>query len=284
LSDSKIKIVTINILRDLSRWERRRELLVDGLAAVQADVIALQEVALPQNNAAWLAERLNQRSPIEMPYQHYLCPKTGRQPDEGIAFLCRLPVEEHVTLDLGSQNRVAQSIKVKTGAHTLVCANVHLFWYPGKSMERLKQVERIFRWLNDLSWETGLVLCGDFNSTPHSPTIQVVEQRLRSAYKDRHGEEPGYTAPTQLPVSKPFQAITLFRFILSNWSQIPNINPAWRGTLDYIFVNPFLKVEECELILNHPAPGNPRLYPSDHFGLYAQLGFSHASENGESVI
>lgn len=277
MSSSNIKIVTINILRDLSRWEQRRWLLVEGLSAAQADIITLQEVALPENNAAWLAEQLTNRSLEGRSYEHFLCPKTGPEPEEGIAILSRLPVEEHATLDLGSQNRVAQYIKVKTGELSLVCANVHLFWFPGKSKERLEQVDRLFKWLDGPSRETGFVLCGDFNSPPQSPTIHKVEQRWVSAYKERHGEEPNCTVPTPLPVSKLFQASTLFRFILTNWRQIPRINPGWRGTLDYIFVNDQVKVEECELILDEPAHGKPRLYPSDHFGLYASLALGDPS-------
>ena len=43
--------VTINLLKDLSQWEARRTLLVQELVALKPDLIALQEVALPQNNA-----------------------------------------------------------------------------------------------------------------------------------------------------------------------------------------------------------------------------------------
>jgi endonuclease/exonuclease/phosphatase family metal-dependent hydrolase len=282
LSVTSIKIVTINILRDLSRWEQRRKLLVEGLAGVQADIIAIQEVALPEDNAAWLAEQLNQRTPANRPYAHYLCPKTGQKPDEGIAILSRLPVEEHATLDLGSQNRVAQSIRVETDTHTLVCANVHLFWFPGDLKDRLKQVGRLIRWLDKLPQKTGLVLCGDFNSPPHSSTILKLKRRFVSAYQERHGSEPKCTVPTQLPVSKLFQAATL-RFILANWKHILKIDPTWQGTLDYIFINKQLKVEECELILNQPAPDNHRLYPSDHFGLYARIAQGDPPESRKNI-
>jgi endonuclease/exonuclease/phosphatase family metal-dependent hydrolase len=48
-------------------------------------------------------------------------------------------------------------------------------------------------------------------------------------------------------------------------------NPAWRGTLDYIFVNDGVNVKACDVVLNKPAPHDPTLYPSDHFGLIATL-------------
>ncbi|MBD2777952.1 endonuclease/exonuclease/phosphatase family protein [Iningainema tapete] len=59
-----VKVVTINILYDLQDWEQRRTLLVDGLATEQADLIALQEVKLPENTAHELAQLLG------MPYVH----------------------------------------------------------------------------------------------------------------------------------------------------------------------------------------------------------------------
>jgi endonuclease/exonuclease/phosphatase family metal-dependent hydrolase len=254
-------------------------LLVDGLTEVQADIIALQEVALPHNNADWLAEQLNRRSPKNDPYMHYLCPKAGKRPKEGIAILTRLPVEVHAKLDLGSQNRVAQLIKIVSGEYSLIFANVHLFWFPGKSKERLLQVDRIFRWLDNFSQDASLVLCGDFNSPPESPTIQKVEQRFVSAYKLKHGKEPDFTVPTRLPVSKLFQTATLLRFLLTQWKQIRNIDFTWRGTLDYIFVDNQAMVEECELILNQPAPGRPNLYPSDHLGLCANIIMSAPEES-----
>jgi hypothetical protein len=60
-------------------------------------LIALQEVALPENNARWLADQLGG-------YSVYLCPKTGNKHDkEGIAILSRLPIEREATLDLKSK-------------------------------------------------------------------------------------------------------------------------------------------------------------------------------------
>jgi hypothetical protein len=45
----------------------------------------------------------------------------------------------------------------------------------------------------------------------------------------------------------------------------------WRGTLDYMFANHRLRVLECEGVLNQPAPHDPTLYPSDHFGVAATV-------------
>lgn len=122
-----VKVVTINILFELDKWEQRRQLLVDGLAAFQADLIALQEVKLPEDTGTWLAQQL------EMPYVHLV------------------PQQE-----------------------------------PGKHN----------------------VLHG----------IAILSRQL-----------------------------------------------------DYIFINQHWRVKDCQLILNQPSPDNRYLYPSDHFGLAADL-------------
>lgn len=53
-----LKLVTLNILNDLSRWPQRRSILAAQMADLQPDVITLQEVALPENSAQWLADQL----------------------------------------------------------------------------------------------------------------------------------------------------------------------------------------------------------------------------------
>ena len=99
-----LRVATVNILNDLSRWAERRTLLARGLAALSPDLIALQEVTDPlgTSTAHWLAGELGG-------YSVHVCPKTGwGRKREGIAVLSRLPVERHEILDLRSQQRTAQ--------------------------------------------------------------------------------------------------------------------------------------------------------------------------------
>jgi endonuclease/exonuclease/phosphatase family metal-dependent hydrolase len=61
--------------------------------------------------------------------------------------------------------------------------------------------------------------------------------------------------------------------LLAFWREIRirEIRLDWRNTLDYIFVDPRVRVMDCTLILDKPAQGNPKFYASDHFGLLAIL-------------
>ena len=122
-----LRVATVNILNDLSRWDERRTLLAEGLDALSPDLIALQEVTDPlgTSTAHWLAGELGG-------YSVHVCPKTGwGRKREGIAVLSRLPVEGHEILDLGSQQRTAQFLRVRAGGRPVVLVNGHYHWLPG---------------------------------------------------------------------------------------------------------------------------------------------------------
>jgi endonuclease/exonuclease/phosphatase family metal-dependent hydrolase len=258
-----LKVVTINILSDLSRWKARRGLLAQGLAELQPDLVAVQEVRLPHNPARWLAEQLG--------LAHvYLSPKTGFEQDrEAIAILSRLPFEAQETLDLQGQQRVAQYVQVRVGETPVVVANGHFYWQPGNSAARLRQVGRLVRWIKDIPGQPASIVCGDFNSTPETTAIELMRQHFISAYAAAHGQEPEYTCPTPLPRSRWAQLRTLLGFFVLIRPQ--HFNLGWRGTLDYIFVDARLRVAGCEIVLDKPAPGQARIYASDHFGLCATI-------------
>lgn len=256
-----LTVVTINILRELARWPARRALLAQGLAEQNADLIALQEVALPENTAQWLASELGG-------YQVWLCPKTGaRARREAIAILSRWPVTDHSILDLRTQWRVAQAVRVDIAGQPLVFCNGHYYWRPLESEQRVRQVRGLLDWLGALPADLPLVTVGDFNGLPESRALQLMRARFTSAYAAVHGREPDWTCPTPLGYSG--WAHWAKSYVLS---LIANRQfKLWRGTLDYIFVNARLRVRDCRVILNQSAPHDPTLYPSDHVGLAATL-------------
>jgi len=266
-----IKILTINLLNDLSRWDERKNLIAQGVNDLQPDLIALQEVTLPLNTAQWLADHLGG-------YTVHLCPKTGKAKNrEGIAILNRLPVEGEAYLDLQRQGRVAQYVRLKIKDKRLIVANTHLYWEPGESKERMRQVERLLEWLRTTPADAAIV-CGDFNGEPDQLSIKRMRKHFASAHQTSHGKEPDYTCPTPLKnkrnaVMRFTRAAWSFRWRLNAiWAgKAKNAAPDWRGTLDYIFVNDGVNVKACDVVLNRPAPHDPTLYPSDHFGLMATL-------------
>jgi endonuclease/exonuclease/phosphatase family metal-dependent hydrolase len=268
----EFSLVTINILVDLSLWDKRRKLLVDQLELLNPDLIALQEVSLKgkSSNAHWLAEALNQlKDENEDLYNLYPAPKTGSKGnEEGIAILSRFPVKKHEILDLLTQNRVAQLIEFRIEEQVVILVNGHFFWQPGIAKEREDQVELLLDWLDTQPADIPVIVAGDFNDIPGSPAVELMREYFDSAYRSVHGKEPDFTCPTPLPNSTGAKLRNLIGWSLG---KRPKPDPDWKGTLDYIFVDPRLHTEECRLVLDKPSEDDSTLYPSDHFGIYAVI-------------
>ena len=255
-----LRVVTLNLLNDLTYWSLRAPLIIDELKALQPDLIALQEVVLPDNTAQWIASQLKD-------YSLHLTPKTGgRGRREGLAILSRLPVEAHERFSFEHQGRVAQRVIVQYAGQPWIFANAHLYWHPIDDRTRRAEIQALLKWL-----PSPAILCGDFNAEPHYASISMVRQRFQSAYAVANGREPDYTCPTPLyrgPAPRHAARRVALRF--AGWLARRR-NEAWRGTLDYIFVDPAIEVGECRIAFDRPAPHNRRIYPSDHFGLTATL-------------
>jgi endonuclease/exonuclease/phosphatase family metal-dependent hydrolase len=271
---AKFSLVTINILKDLAYWQSRSVLLIEQLSALEPDLIAMQEVSLmgKSSNAQWLCEKLNQcrENPERSePYQVSLCQRTGVfSHKEGIAVLSRLPIKRHLSLDLLTQNRIAQVIEARVDGSDLILVNGHFYWQPGVSNGRQRQIDLLLDFLDTQPVDQPVVVCGDFNGLPGTPAIECMRQYFDSAHNIVNKQEPEYTCPTPLPHSKRVQARNLIMWMLR---MRPNPYANWRGTLDYIFVDPRLQTLACKIVLNVPDRANPTIYPSDHFGLWAQI-------------
>ena len=262
------KLVTFNLLnKKPSRWHERRRLIVRELRALQPDVIALQEVSLPHNNAQWLADQLGG-------YKVYTAPKAGALgAREGVATLSRLPVEARWTINLQAQSRVAQVLRLRLGDQPLIVVNGHFLFHVYDHIKRTQQVRQVLGWLRTSANGCPTIACGDFNATPEMRTIQTMKAAFRSAYELVHGREPEYTCPT--PLVYRFNAVR--KGLSTLGSLLANRQPRpWRGTLDYIFVDRHFRVLSCDLVLNAPAEDDPTLYPSDHVGLCATLALEPA--------
>ncbi|PJF48945.1 MAG: endonuclease/exonuclease/phosphatase family protein [Chloroflexi bacterium] len=256
------KLVTFNLLNKPSRWHDRRKLIVRELAELQPDVIALQEVSLPHNNAEWLADQLGG-------YTVHTSPKTGALAKrEAVAMLSRLPVEGCHTLSLVAQSRVAQAVRLRVGDRPIVIVNGHFMFHVYDHIKRTRQVQRVLNWLRLAAASYPVVVCGDFNATPEMRTIRMMKESFSSAYEVAHGREPEYTCPT--PLVYRFHAARKGLSLVGNLIAHRQPEP-WRGTLDYIFVDDNFHVRSCEVVLNTPASSDPTLYPSDHVGLCVTL-------------
>jgi endonuclease/exonuclease/phosphatase family metal-dependent hydrolase len=259
----RLKVVTLNLANDLLYWTDRAPLILAELGRLAPDVVTLQEVSLPFNNARWLADRLDG-------YQVLLCAGTGyRENREASAILTRLPVIEHGRLQLAEQHRVVQRAIVQVDDQPWEVANAHLHWSLRDDEVRAGQVRRLVDWLRG---DLPTVLCGDFNAKPGWRAVNAAREHFTSAHAVTHGgHEPDYTFPTPLWRAVPLGPIgrrVVTRLVLPAFT---HRRAPWRTTLDYIFVDERVEVEACEVAFDVPVPGRPWVYPSDHLGLAAVL-------------
>jgi len=256
-----LKIGTLNLLIDLDQWEFRGPLIVKEISELSPDLILFQEVSTCPNNVEWIASQLQG-------YQVYLAPDAGMKIGcEGLAIMTRLPVDEHIILDLGPQNRKAQVLLLTHKGQPYAITNTHLFWRDGFAPERLEQAKQIINYLNSLPEDTQLILAGDFNAEPNSPTIKFIKQSLNSTYEVCHGNEPTSTFPTPLQRSNNLEVIKEN----DQWKlkKQVNLKIPKNSTIDYIFSGFSLRPSECHVVFNNPDPNNDLIYPSDHYGLLA---------------
>ena len=242
-----MKIATLNLRHNNDRWDERFPLVVDALHGTDADVIGLQEVWLPIQQAHLIAHDLNQRTP-NRPYSVHVEPKWGDNPVESIGILSRLPVLDSARLDLPIEPRVAQRITVEIDGQSAHIANTHLHHRPRDESVRLPQMRAALDWMFAHSAGRWLLM-GDMNAIPESATIQAATERLKSAHFELHHAEP-ITFPTPLVT-------------LENYPPV---------CIDYIFYDAnTIDVKSVHVFANQCHADDATLYPSDHYGLVAEI-------------
>src|SRR4051812_4525664 len=185
----RLVVATLNIRNIADRWGERMPLLLGDMAALQPDLIGLQECvfAVQQDRILGAAGE-----------GHYASRRgwAGR-PEYGNAILGRKPLrlDEGDRLDLG-HNRSALRVPVTLPSKTRIDFVVtHLHHEVEDEAIRAAQAANLTAWLADISWP--LVVVGDFNAEPVEPTYaHMVEAGFRSAHAEANGAEPAVTWPS----------------------------------------------------------------------------------------
>lgn len=259
-----LSVATFNLRHNADEWERRAPLVVADLALHRPHLVALQEVWISIRQAEWLAEQLNARLLGEDTgaYQAVQRAKWGVEGGlESVAVLTRLGAESTAGVDL-PDGRVAVSVTVPWNGTRVEFVSIHLHWGEMEGHRRM-QIRALNEWLqarHEVERRAGLrppltIIAGDFNTTPQGEAVQMMRARWRSAYEAVHGAEPDWTFGTALADA--------------NNRRIGV--PLFRGTLDYIFVPPEVRVTDALLFCDKPSPDAPDVCASDHLGVLAKL-------------
>jgi endonuclease/exonuclease/phosphatase family metal-dependent hydrolase len=243
---TSLVVATLNIRNLADRWWERAPLLFADMAALQPDVIGLQEVVYPLQQDRLIGAAGEGRYVAHRGW-------AGR-PEYGNAALVResLGSADEERLELG-HNRSALRLRVGPEATGWTFVVTHLHHTVADETIRSTQAAALVAWLADRPAPAALVVVGDFNAEPVEPAYRVMTGAgFRSAHLVANGVEPAVTWPSGI--------------------QAPAMDVDGEpGCLDYIWVRGAIDVESCRVVFDRPAVGDPTLYPSDHFGLVAQL-------------
>jgi len=251
---ARLTVATLNIRNLADRWDERLPLLLADMAALQPDVLGLQEVVYPLQQDRLIGAGGEGR------YEGFRA-WAGR-PEYGNAMLVREPLAATVSqverLELGHNRSALQLVLVLDNGSTVLAAVTHLHHVPADESVRDDQARQVLEWLEASPPTDARVLVGDFNAEPDEPAAQRIRAAgYRSAYADANGADPDVTWPSGL--------------------QAPGMDDDGDpGCLDYVWLNGDARVTSARLAWDRPAIGDGTLFPSDHFGLIAALEVGEA--------
>lgn len=233
LSYSLFRVVTLNILHDPPHltWSRRAPLVEAGLIALQPDIVLLQEVAWPDEQATSLAAALQVGAGRDFrAYITGLFATTGWQ--EGLTILSWFPCLDTSELEFPGAEKFCQRARFVINGETVDGYNSHLD--PYSATRRQQQITMALEWTTEFGDADAVIFGGDLNGIPSSIEIAPLQRNFRSAYEVAMGKDPD-------------------------------------RIIDYLWASRSLDVVHAGLSLDQSDRDDPSLYPSDHLALHADF-------------
>jgi endonuclease/exonuclease/phosphatase family metal-dependent hydrolase len=244
-----------------AEWPRRREVIRAGLAELDPDVLAVQEVAedLSDRPGAWHS----QRSPDGV----------------GAALYSRWPITGVQELDLRLTTRVdlpwcaTVVAEIDAPFGPLLVAHHKPTYQYGYAVERELQSVAAARFIEKIAWDRDVhvILTGDFDDTPDSSSIRFWTGRqsldgISVAYHDATDGQLTFTPDNPLVAA----------------GEMP-LEPGRR--IDYVMVRcgthgPTLRTVSARRVFDRPVDG---IWPSDHFGVLAEFAVPEEGSEQSSV-
>jgi endonuclease/exonuclease/phosphatase family metal-dependent hydrolase len=243
----RLHVATVNILNLADRWPERQGLIYADMAALQPDLLGLQEVVYVMHQDRLIGAAGERR------YREHRA-WAGR-PEYGNSLLVRedLVLADPARLDLGLGRSALRGVVTLPGGSTVLVLVTHLHHLVDGDAEREEQARQLLAWLDEVPSTDAQIALGDFNAEPVEATHRrMVGAGFRSAYAEANGAEPSLTWPSGL--------------------QAPAMDTDGDpGCLDYVWIRGAVRVTEARLVFDRPHPEDPTLYPSDHLGISARL-------------
>jgi endonuclease/exonuclease/phosphatase family metal-dependent hydrolase len=243
----RLHVATFNILNLADRWPERLPLILADMAALQPDLLGLQEVVYVMQQDRIIGAAGERRYDAIRGW-------AGR-PEYGNSLLLREPLaaRDVARIDLGRDRSAIRAVVDLPGTGSVLIVVTHLHHVTGAAMERDVQAAALVAWLDGAAATDAQIVMGDFNADPAEPTHgRMRSAGFRSAFAEANGSEPAVTWPSGL--------------------QAPAMDTDGDPRcLDYIWLRGAVRAGEARLVFDRPAADDPTLFPSDHLGISAHL-------------
>jgi len=243
----RLHVATLNILNLADRWPERLPLLLADMAALQPDLLGLQEVVYVMQQDRLIGAAGEGRYAAVRGW-------AGR-PEYGNSLLIREPLAATQVdrLDLGLGRATHRAVVALPGGSTVLVVVTHLHHTVDGDAQRDEQTTALLGWLDEAPRADATIAMGDFNADPGEPTYARMRAAgFVSAFAEANGAEPAVTWPSGL--------------------QAPAMDTDGDpDCLDYIWLRGAARVVDARLAFDRPDPLDPTVYPSDHLGISAHL-------------
>lgn len=247
----RFRIGTFNLHQNLRRWHERRDLIVQQLIELNADILCLNEVSIPVDSGRWLWHRARYAG---FRYSYIQQTKTsGLGEFEGQGILTRFPVLESGFFEFEARGRIAQVARLEVGDAVLDVYLTHLHHIRTEDSLRQYQIQRLLAWVDSREASDARLICGDFNATPDMQSVQLMRQRFQ---------------PTQL---EPTFATPLRALVDPDPQSTGEFGGTFVACMDYIWFVPPLQLIETGRCFDKPSASDDRSWPSDHVGVWADF-------------
>jgi poly(A) polymerase len=240
-----LRVATYNVWFDPFENERRRRAVFEILDAEHVDVIALQEVTAPFLSALlscpWVrAEYEISRIRLDAALRY------------DVVMLSRLPVSGFTAHPLtSSMGRKLHALTLEAQCGELTIAGVHLESMREMTPQRLVQIGECAPLLSS---SAASVWMGDFNAAPESPEDEAMRREFQDVWS-LLSSEPGYTRDT------------------TRNAMLAQVKDDRHQRIDRVLTrgSAFTPVAIRMLGTEPIADAGEHVFPSDHFGLVADL-------------
>ena len=243
----RLHVATLNIRNLADRWFERLPLLLADMAALQPDLLGLQEVVyvLQQDRLIGAAGE----------GQYAAVRGWAGRPEYGNSLLVREPLgaTDVDRVDL-AHNRAAHRVRVALpGGATVLAVVTHLHHLGPDEAIRDEQTAALLELAGPGAGRRrddpdGRLQRGSRRTEP----ARLRAAGFRSAFEEANGAEPAVTWPSGLTA--------------------PGMDTDGEPEcLDYIWLRGTVRATSARLVFDRPDPEDATIYPSDHFGIAAQL-------------